>query len=173
MAIRRRQQDKDDGCDLTNRQRTWLLTGRDWDHIDGGAGAHGLGGFPHHRAARRAWEKCRDELLAFWIENPGTWLGEPSFTTPAPGGPGSRPWAWWYFDALTPRVIVEQLEPARKNELRALGWFCEKSWRDFRGNPAGAYAGTESESSYLSRHRLFFEGEESSLRGPPEPKLVG
>ncbi len=172
MARRRQHQDKGDGCDLTARQRTWLLSGRDWSHIDGGAGAHGLGGFPHQRAARRAWESCREELLGFWIQEPSTWLGESSFATPAPGGPGTRPWAWWYFDALMPRVVVEQLEPARKNELCAIGWFSEKAWRDFFGCPAGAYVEAESEASYLSRHRFFLEGEATAIQGPPEPTLV-
>ena len=172
MAIRR-QKARSDGCDLTARQRTWLLTGRDWDLLDIRAGAHGLGGFPHHRAARRAWETCREELLGFWIQNPATWLGESSFATPAPGGPGSRPWAWWYFDARVPRLVTEQLEPARKNELQALGWFSEKAWRDFFGRPAGDYAETESEASCLSRHRLFLPGEEEAMRGPLPPKLVG
>jgi hypothetical protein len=69
-------------------------------------------------------------------------------------------------------VVVEQLEPDRKNELRALGWFAEKAWRDFFGCPAGDYAAAESESAYLSRHRLFLEGEELAMRGPPRPTLV-
>ena len=171
MAKRRRS-DSGDGCDLTNRQRTWLLSGRDLSHFDADAGSHGLGGFSNHRAGRLAWEKCRDELIAFWIQDPATWVGKSSFTTPAPGGPGSRPWGFWRFEATAARVVVEQLEPGRKNELSGLGWFCEKAWKDFFGRPAGDYAKTESESSYLLRHRLFLPGEESSMRGPPEPKLV-
>ena len=168
---RRRQQDSSGGCNLTPRQRTWLLSGRDWDFLDIHAGAHGFGGFPHQRAARLAWETCRDELVAFWLQQPTTWTGK-SFSTPAPGGPGTRPWAWWYFDAKVPRVVIEQLEPARKNELRALGWFSEKAWRDFFGRPAAEYAETASEASYLSRHRFFLEGEEAAIQGPPEPTLV-
>ena len=171
MALRR-QPARSDGCELTPRQRTWLLSGRDWDHIDAGAGAHGLGGFPHQRAARRAWESCLEELLGFWIQEPSTWLGESSFSTPAPGGPGTRPWGWWRFDAKVPRVVIEQLEPARKNELRALGWFAETAWRDFFGQPAGGYAKTEAEATYLARHRLFLEGEEEALRGRSQPTLV-
>ena len=85
---------------------------------------------------------------------------------------GTRPWAWWYFDAKVPRMVTEQLEPARENELQALGWFAEKAWRAFFGCPAGDYAETESESAYLSRHRLFLEGEELAMRGPPRPTLV-
>ena len=64
---RRRQQDSG-GCNLTPRQRTWLLTGRDWDFLDIHAGPHRLGGFPHERAARLAWEACRDELMAYWLQ---------------------------------------------------------------------------------------------------------
>ena len=77
-----------------------------------------------------------------------------------------------HFDATVPRLIVEPLESGRKNELSAIGWFCEKAWRGFFGRPGGDYVETESEASYLSRHRLFFEGEEAATRGPPEPKLV-
>lgn len=167
---RRRQQNKG-GCDLTPRQRTWLLTGTDWAFLDTDAGPHGLGGFPHERSARLAWVACRDELMAFWLEEPTTWTGKNGFETPAPGGPGTRPWAWWRFEAKVPRVAV-RLDPAKKNELRALGWFSEKAWRDFFGRSAADYAETESEASYLLRHGLFLAGEEAATEGPPGPALV-
>ena len=69
-------------------------------------------------------------------------------------------------------MVTERVELGRKNELCALGWFSEKAWRDFFGRPAGGYATVESEASYLSRHRLFLEGEEEALQGPPQPTLV-
>lgn len=170
---KRRQRDGSGAVELTVRQRTWLLTGCDWDFIDIHAGVHGLGGFPHHRAARVAWNSCRDELLKFWIENPKTWLGEPSFANPAPAGPGRRPFGFWQYDAKVPRVLIEELEPSKRSELQALGWFREKSWRGFFGRPAGDYAECETEGAYLLRHKLFIEGEEKALlQGPPGPTLV-
>ena len=157
---------------LLPRQRTYLLTGRDWDFLDHELGRHGNGGFPDERASKLAWGTHRDALLSFWVQDPGAWSGERSLGNPAPGGAGSRPWAFWHFDAKVPRVVIEQLEPARKNELRALGWFAEPAWRAFFGRPAGDYAETESEASYLSRHKFFLEGEATAIQGPPEPTLV-
>ena len=69
-------------------------------------------------------------------------------------------------------MVTGGLELARKNELRALGLLSEKALRDFFGRPAWDYAAAESESAYLLRHRLFLEGEESAMRGPPPPTLA-
>ena len=158
---------------LLPRQRTYLLTGRDWDFLDHDLGRHRSGGFADERSARLAWETHRDALLAFWIQDPEAWSGNRSFATPAPGGPGTRPWGWWRFDAKVARHITGQLDPEKKNELRAIGWFTEKAWRDFFGRPAADYAETESESAYLSRHRLLLaEEEEEAMQGPPQPTLV-
>lgn len=39
---------------------------------------------------RRCWEELRDELLERWIA----------------ARPGTRPWAWWQFDAHEPRRLL-------------------------------------------------------------------
>ena len=91
---------------------------------------------------------------------------------PAPGGPGTRPWAWWRFEAKVPR-LSERLESVKKNELRVRGWFSETAWRAFFGCPAAGYVATEGEAAYLSRHRLFLPGEEKAMQGSPGPALDG
>lgn len=126
---------------LLPRQRTYFLTGSDWDFLDHELGRHGTGGFPDERASRLAWETHRDALLAFWIQDPGAWSGERSLGNPAPGGPGSRPWAFWHFDATAPRHVTERLDPVKKSELRALGWLTERSWQDFFGQAGGGLRG--------------------------------
>jgi hypothetical protein len=52
---------------------------------------------------RADWNEHRVELLDFWIQDPTPWpehgpSGE-RFSYVRPGGPGSRPWAWWRFTA--------------------------------------------------------------------------
>jgi hypothetical protein len=57
-------------------------------------------------AARADWVENREELLAYWLQDPTRWQRDPDvsgFHQPEPGGPGSRPAAWWWFDAPAPR----------------------------------------------------------------------
>ena len=47
--------------------------------------------YVHDEEARKAaWERNRGSLMTFWLqENPDTKKFD------SPGGPGTRPWAWW------------------------------------------------------------------------------
>ena len=59
--------------------------------------------------ARADWETHRAELMAYWCQDPAGWTSDPSepqWIQAEPGGPGSRPWAWWTFEAPEPRRIV-------------------------------------------------------------------
>jgi hypothetical protein len=51
--------------------------------------------------ARADWREHRDELLTYWTQPRAEWLraGQFGFAHPEPGGPGTRPAAWWWFDA--------------------------------------------------------------------------
>jgi hypothetical protein len=51
--------------------------------------------------ARADWEEHRAELMTFWTQDPTAWraTNHQGFFSPAPGGPGTRPAAWWWFDA--------------------------------------------------------------------------
>ena len=83
--------------------------------------------------------------------------------------PGTRPWAWWYFDAQAPRAVVRGPELV----LRAVepgGW--DWVWRQQHGVPAmvqarpPGYIGpptVESQAAYLDRHGLLSVGERAAL----------
>jgi hypothetical protein len=58
--------------------------------------------FESEEEARAAWFAHRDELIAYWTQDPETWEkrhGHESYGYPKPGGPGTRPAAWWTFEA--------------------------------------------------------------------------
>lgn len=86
-----------------------------------------------------AWTDLRDELLADFIAS----------------HPGSRPWAWWAFDAPEPRRQIAPGPAAVGPDL----WF---------GLPrlyaaVSPHAMYESERDYLARHGLLTDGERLSL----------
>lgn len=164
MARRREKQET--GCQLEPRQRVFLLTGADWGFLGPDLGSYG--GFVDERAARAAWEACRDELIDYWIQDPRFWPGPASFRNPEPAGAGHRPAGFWLFDAKVPRRVLEK-DPAKRNELRALGWFREPAWRSNFGDPVGGYLPVESESAYLSRHRLELPPERDREPAGPRP----
>lgn len=50
------------------------------------------------------WRRHRTVLLNWWLDNPSEHRG---IGTSRRGG-GSRPWAWWHFDAPEPRRILDR-----------------------------------------------------------------
>lgn len=70
----------------TREQIEQLLTGRNW--LERGFGTHENCDV---EAMRRAWKELRNELLPDWIA----------------GHPGTRPYAWWRFDAPEPRQRID------------------------------------------------------------------
>src|SRR4051794_23886652 len=69
-------------------------------------------------AAREAWEIMRDKIMAEWIREQ----------------PGTRPWAWWRFDAPAParRECVDgHLHPFDDKErtLKVANSHCELLWK--------------------------------------------
>jgi hypothetical protein len=58
---------------------------------------------PEGRAEMRAdWEHLRDEILQWYVFGKEWWPGIKIWQVVAPGGPGTRPWSWWEFDAPGP-----------------------------------------------------------------------
>ena len=66
--------------ELTTQHFYQLRTGNDF--FDDAFGRN-----PNLRLMREAWEKHRENILTQWIA----------------ANPGTRPWAWWKFDAPEPR----------------------------------------------------------------------
>jgi hypothetical protein len=72
------------------------------------------------------WERHRDDILSL--------RGEPGFMSYSPG---TRPWAWWKYDAPGPRRIL-----------------------GYHSTHLGEIPRLESTIDYLKRHHLLFPGEE-------------
>jgi hypothetical protein len=71
-------------------------------------------------AARADWLEHRDEILSYWTQPREEWLraDKVGFANPPPGGPGTRPAAWWWFDApveLQERLAREGGAPIYEN----------------------------------------------------------
>lgn len=92
--------------------------------------------------ARRVWAVVGREFVANWIADK----------------PGSRPWAWWEFDAPEPRQRLDSDE----DEV-APAWgrmsFGQPMW-----HPSGRY---ETELEYLDRLDLLTEAEREALEATP------
>ena len=132
------------------QHRHQLLTGH--DYFDD---AYGLNLPPEYRfdeaAARADWEDYREELMAWWLQDPTAWRrenGRPvGFYNLEPGGPGSRPWAWWAFEGPDDARLVFGLAPIDEPTARASGV------RYCRG------VLVESEAAFLRRRSLLLPGE--------------
>lgn len=104
------------------------------------------------------WQRYRGELLAEWIaEHPGT-----------------RPFAWWQFDAVSRRETIDgSVHPFDRPERRELcdEWHAQhpsmgydrRFWELFYGRPAivvgEGMVRYESEARYLTRLGLLLPGE--------------
>lgn len=112
---------------------------------------------------RRAWLECRSQLLPEWIR----------------ANPGTRPWAWWQFDAPARReradgVIHPFNDRCRKAQLAKLPatcWVRQHAYDLFFGvprlrqTPDEMSAAYESEAAYLSRHNLLTDAEQREIFG--------
>lgn len=92
---RRRRRRRTDG--LTKAERSQLLYGSWWFQKEP---------IPHEER-RALWEERRDELMGEWIQEE----------------PGTRPWAWWEFDAPERRRRIDGKphpfdNPTREAEIR-------------------------------------------------------
>lgn len=109
---RRSRNRRDNIVALTGPQRDSLLHGHDffrdaWQTPDD---------------RRKAWELHKADLMIFWLQDPDEWLAagnQRNFGNPEPGGPGTRPCAWWDFDAKDePRPFTIESLIALETEKR-------------------------------------------------------
>ena len=147
-------------------------------------------GFEDDEDARReAWFEYRRELLAYWAQDPAKWkrpAGTNGIDQPETGGPGTRPWAWWRYEAPEMRRPVDGAVPerlmvgtgGRHSRLISVarpGGCHDKYWREatYFGGPN--YLGGdvpwryEGESDYLERLGLLTDAELIWLEGGGKP----
>jgi len=92
---------------------------------------------------RRAWEMHRDRLLDEWRDQEG---------------PGSRPFAWWLFEAV-PKYGERRILPGSECLIEHRdGWIRRNILHTHLDPP-----GQEEEAVYLRRHDLLDDDELSSL----------
>jgi hypothetical protein len=119
--------------------------------------------------AQADWADHRDALMAYWCQDPAAWildLSESHWVQAKPGGLGTRPWAWWTFEAPQPRRLVARwtaegrvipLDLDTPPELDVADWprlWLTQRWRYFyfgMRTPAPGYVEFESEYAYLTR----------------------
>ena len=91
---------------ISAEEATELLDGMDLLSFDFLAGNNKVEG---ERARREAWEQNRDWLLQYWIGPLAPRGMDPDMSLHLINyvdtqGPGTRPWAWWRYDAPTSRL---------------------------------------------------------------------
>jgi len=99
--------------------------------------------------AKVDWQANKQELMAYWAQDPIEWAktNVSQFGYPRPGGPGTRPWAWWWFDSPAPRPIIAVDGPAL-SFMSLPGVLVRQCGAVF-----------EPEAEYLARHGLLLEAE--------------
>lgn len=144
MRVRRRAKIRREG--FTPERRFQLITGYDWFRD-----AYGDGGRFDHEAAHRDWNEHREEILEAWLQRDEA----------GRGGPGTRPWAWWAFDA--PRELRRVVEGE-------VPWLPIENWpRDTSFGKPTRFAldpsamRWEAEVIYLTRHGLVMPAERRAL----------
>jgi hypothetical protein len=134
---------------------TYLHPGRGFSTIHRGPG----GDFTDYDALRAGWEILRGELLPKWIaEHPGT-----------------RPYAWWLFDAPERRQRTDGVQHpfdnrVRRQRIEAAGEGLKKTGYElYYGRPRALVvkddfeAEYESEMAYLMRLDLLTDAERREL----------
>ena len=132
---------------------------------------------------RDVWFDERDQLLAYWLGDqpwPDVWL-ERWPRLAEDGGPGTRPPAWWRYEAPGPRLVGGRI-PETVTVLRG-GWkeiqtprsAADPAWREaitggfprYWPLPNGWYSADEfdyeTEEAYLDRHGLLTDAERKAL----------
>jgi hypothetical protein len=133
-----------------------------------------IGGFaePTTDELRSLWKRHRARLLRWWFDGvPADAFQKVhiSFQLLKPAPAGTRPWAWWKFEApADPRRLRFVFDPVRR---AATAEDLKRAWRDGEGEfglPAGAGDGLwpyqfELEAEYLARHGLLPKAERKAI----------
>lgn len=144
---------------------------------------------PSEADAKKMWARHRGQLLRWWLHGiPADAFRRVHLGLDAcnkPHEPGTRPWAWWKFDALGHRQLlaVEEMtgpvgkarivERAPTAEDEAQAWSVGHDWF---GTPSGTCGGLyqfEEEVEYLERHGLLTAAEKKALRAEREAQTAG
>lgn len=152
MATKRRRRAQARREEFGPDHRFQLLAGFDW----GRCAYTPLGREFDVAAARADWAEHRDELMAFWLQDPLAWRREhPTAGIPdyPPGGAGTRPAAWWWFEAPADARHVVGLAPINVAVQRASGVLYTR------------HVLVESQASFLKRHALLVPGELDRIPG--------
>jgi hypothetical protein len=134
------------GDELTEEQREKLLTGRDWFEL----------AFDQEGQEREAWFENREELLHYWSQDPSN--APPG--APRPGGPGTRPWAWWKYESKGPRRRTAGSGTAAQDPRQEYTFGMPRYWSSYSMNDPPAF---EAEHEFLKRWGLLTREEEEAL----------
>lgn len=123
-------------------------------------------------AVREAWEIFRDEILHDWIRDKPQY---PGYYGP---GPGTRPWAWWKFDAPELRRRIDgkphpfenpdRIAAIAEREIKFPG-FAQTANKTYFGTSSCLFmrddfgAEYETQQQYLERLDLLLPGERELL----------
>lgn len=108
---------------------------------------------------QQLWRRHWAELLSWWTQDPADHEGPGS-----PGGPGTRPWGWWEYDAPEPRRILDRHEATRT--CAEAGIVPQSGFQFAFGIPTTYVKWSptrppiiEAEAVYLDRHDLLTDRE--------------
>ena len=164
MKIKKKLKEKYNDSDLTNDQLDHLLLGHTF--IGATKPDYGKMGYPfkskQHR--ERCWKQNKEYIMSL--------MGEPKDDLCFSGRtfmPGTRPQAWWLYDAPEPRRILK-VYPDTVDKEQAIK-YCEKLMEQMGKNRMASFGAIsiiagchgfkhESEFSYLKRLGLLLPGEE-------------
>jgi hypothetical protein len=110
-------------------------------------------GFASIEVMADTWDYFADEVLELWVQH----------------YPGTRPHAWWVFDAPEHRRIVDQ--PPFEIPPPAVGW-SERGRRRLYGLPNVPDGCLEPQETFLRRHGLLSAEEEAAMHDPNRPRPV-
>jgi hypothetical protein len=146
--------------ELTLLQRQGLLTGDYWSASEELTG----------EAEREAWMANRDELLGYWLQDAAEWAragGKSDWGYPEPGGPFTRPAAWWKYESREPRKRIGGEGIAAIDSDACPDWAAKLSfghptvWDDDYGDEVESWY--ETERDYLIRLKLLTPAEKQIL----------
>ena len=155
-GVRRRRARADD---LSAIQREELLTGLDFSVL--AHPHHGNGFDDDDEARRRAWFAHREELLQAWTADPPDQDHRGDLGQPLLGGAGSRPWAWWRYEAPESRRQVGGEGTPLDDTLFDFG--IPRQWQALDGDDPPRF---EDEAAYLERNGLLTDDEQGRESGP-------
>ncbi len=114
------------------------------------------------------WGQHHNDLLSFWAQDPDEYLAGDDFHEVEPGGPGTRPWSWWRWDAPEERKILSQAHIVdQETRLRGEPEYDSAFMKEY---PLNEDDRQETEYAYLHRLKLFAKTERDYFKRFPKIK---